>query len=189
MALKSNIFACFFLLFFIISCGDDDDAGKTLQTKPQSKIKTEKNEIQNAKSSHLKHQEVLKSLDDLLLNARQKSNIITKDALKNKIGSPNLILIDVREAREFRNGNIKSSVNIPRGILEFELFQTFPDIDKNTEIILYDRKGTHQAPLSAEQLMRIGFKNVFVLDGGWIAWIEKPVQAPKKDSVIVSDGE
>ncbi len=168
-----------FIILLLFSCAKNDEVGRKLQTKPGEKTKSGAKVSKSHKTNvnRIRQQEVFKSIDDLLLNARQKSSLITKQALKNKLGSHELILVDVREPDAFRLGNIPNSVNIPRGILEFDIYSKFPHIRLDDEIILYDRTGKDLAPLSAEQLMRIGFTRVFVLEGGWKNWIEKPKES------------
>ncbi len=128
--------------------------------------------------------QVLKSIEDLTLNARRKCSFITKEALKNKIDSPDIIIIDVREPYEYFAGKVPNSINIPRGVIEFQIYLRFPEIEKDDEIILIDRQGKRRAPLSAEQLMRIGFTNIFVLEGGCEGSLKKKSRSPDdKDTV------
>ncbi len=56
-----------------------------------------------------------------------------------------------------------------RGILERDIVGKFPD--KGTELILYCGGGFRSA-LAADMLQKMGYTNVFSLDGGWKAWKE-----------------
>ena len=44
--------------------------------------------------------------------------------------------------------------------------------DKNKELVLYCGGGFRSA-LAAENLQRMGYKNVISMDGGWRGWTEK----------------
>ncbi|MDV6328768.1 rhodanese-like domain-containing protein [Idiomarina sp. PL1-037] len=89
-------------------------------------------------------------------------------------------VIDVREPAEYGQGHIRQAVNMPRGVLEMQLNQ-HPDVagyDNALERIaekplyLICRTGGRSA-LAAESLQRMGFDNVYSVDGGMSAWQEK----------------
>jgi rhodanese-related sulfurtransferase len=79
-------------------------------------------------------------------------------------------LIDVREDNEWERGHVKGAVHLGRGILERDIIEKFPD--KNTELILYCGGGFRSA-LSAENLHRMGYPNVFSMAGGWREWLNQ----------------
>ncbi|MEA2031877.1 MAG: rhodanese-like domain-containing protein [candidate division Zixibacteria bacterium] len=79
----------------------------------------------------------------------------------------NLVIVDVREPKEFEAGDISGSVNIPRGLLEFKITKKYPN--KSTNIVIYCKSGG-RAALAAEALKDIKYKNVKSLAGGWEAW-------------------
>ena len=78
-------------------------------------------------------------------------------------------LIDVREDNEWNDGHAKDATHLGRGIIERDIIKTFPD--KNEELILYCGGGFRSA-LSADNLQKMGYKNVYSMDGGWRAWKE-----------------
>lgn len=78
-------------------------------------------------------------------------------------------LIDVREDNEWFKGHIRGAVHIGRGILERDIEKAIPD--HNAEIILYCGGGFRSA-LSAENLQKMGYKNVWSMDGGWRGWLD-----------------
>ena len=95
-------------------------------------------------------------------------------------------VIDVREPAEYSQGHIREAVNMPRGVLEMQLNQ-HPDVagyDDALERIaqkplyLICKTGGRSA-LAAESLERMGFTNVYSVDGGMTAWQEekRPVVA------------
>lgn len=78
-------------------------------------------------------------------------------------------LIDVREDNEFDAGHAAGAKHMPRGIIERDIVQTFPD--KDTELVLYCGGG-YRSALAADMLQKMGYTNVWSMDGGWAAWKE-----------------
>jgi rhodanese-related sulfurtransferase len=94
-------------------------------------------------------------------------------------------IVDVREPAEFAAGHVPGAVNIPRGVLEFEV-DGHPAVNcvkdpalshREQPIVLYCRSGGRSA-LAAEALKRLGFADVRSLAGGYLAWTAagRPVQ-------------
>ena len=78
-------------------------------------------------------------------------------------------LIDVREDNEFEAGHAAGAKHMGRGIIERDIVQTFPE--KDTEIVLYCGGG-YRSALAADMLQKMGYTNVWSMDGGWAAWKE-----------------
>jgi rhodanese-related sulfurtransferase len=78
-------------------------------------------------------------------------------------------LIDVREDNEWAASHAKGASHLGRGIIERDIEANFPD--RNTELILYCGGGFRSA-LAADNLQRMGYKNVYSMAGGWTAWTE-----------------
>lgn len=76
-------------------------------------------------------------------------------------------LIDVREDNEFEAGHAAGARHMGRGIIERDIVQTFPE--KDTEIVLYCGGG-YRSALAADMLQKMGYTNVWSMDGGWKAW-------------------
>lgn len=76
-------------------------------------------------------------------------------------------LIDVREDEEWKRGHAKGAVHLGRGVIERDIVGKFPD--KSGELILYCGGG-YRSALAAEMLQKMGYTNVFSMDGGWKAW-------------------
>ncbi|MBK6723077.1 MAG: sulfurtransferase [Acidobacteria bacterium] len=79
------------------------------------------------------------------------------------------VLIDVREDNEYETGHAAGAKHMSRGIIERDIVQTFPE--KETELVLYCGGGFRSA-LSADMLQKMGYTNVWSMDGGWAAWQE-----------------
>jgi len=76
-------------------------------------------------------------------------------------------LIDVREDNEYEAGHAEAARHMGRGIIERDIVQTFPD--KDTKIVLYCGGG-YRSALAADMLQKMGYTNVWSMDGGWAAW-------------------
>lgn len=77
------------------------------------------------------------------------------------------VLIDVREDNEYEAGHAEGARHMGRGIIERDIVQTFPD--QSTELVLYCGGGFRSA-LAADMLQKMGYTNVWSMDGGWKAW-------------------
>ncbi|MCR1935137.1 rhodanese-like domain-containing protein [Clostridium tepidum] len=71
------------------------------------------------------------------------------------------LIIDVRTHKEFSNGHIPNSLNIP--INEFKNTILSKNIDKDTKIIIYCNNGI-RAKNASNLLDKLGFTNIYVLD-------------------------
>jgi rhodanese-related sulfurtransferase len=76
---------------------------------------------------------------------------------------PELILIDVREDQEWSEGHAAGSIHISKGLIEHDIEAAVPQKDKY--IVLYCHSGARSA-LAAENLGRMGYTNVYSLEGG-----------------------
>jgi rhodanese-related sulfurtransferase len=113
---------------------------------------------------------------DLITAARTRIREIQPAELLElqQFGCP---IVDVREPDEFAEGHIPGAVNIPRGLLEFEVdghpavnYQTAEALShRERPVVLYCLSGGRSA-LAAEALLRLGFVNPMSLDHGILGW-------------------
>jgi rhodanese-related sulfurtransferase len=75
--------------------------------------------------------------------------------------------IDVREDHEFAVDHAAGARHLSRGVIERDVERLIPDPD--AEIILYCGGGFRSA-LAAESLGKMGYRNVWSMDGGIRAW-------------------
>ncbi len=86
----------------------------------------------------------------------------------------NLLLLDVREPEEFASGYLRKEkhLTIPRGKLEFVAIKKIhQQYGHDIPIVTYCFKGP-RGLLAAEQLKKMGFKNVKYLNGGLVNWLD-----------------
>ncbi|MCA1817034.1 MAG: sulfurtransferase [Acidobacteria bacterium] len=116
----------------------------------------------------------LKLVDDAKTRVRELSVEETRERLQ---ANPDAKLIDVREDNEWSKGRAAGAEHLGRGVIERDIEQAHPD--KDGELILYCGGG-YRSALAADNLQRMGYRNVFSMAGGWKAW---------KDSSAPVEGE
>ncbi|MHB8217683.1 MAG: rhodanese-like domain-containing protein [Candidatus Sulfotelmatobacter sp.] len=109
----------------------------------------------------------LKIVDDAKTRVRE-TNV---DEVKNKMDrGGKFTLVDVREESEFARDHLPGAIHLGKGIIERDIEARVPDLD--TEIVLYCGGGFRSA-LAADNLQKMGYKNVISMDGGIRGWREK----------------
>jgi rhodanese-related sulfurtransferase len=79
-------------------------------------------------------------------------------------------LLDVRTSKEYKEGNIKGSVNIDFWKPDF-LEQVKNKFDKSKPLYIYCAGGGRSG-MASENLKKKGFKLIYDLDGGYEAYLE-----------------
>lgn len=103
---------------------------------------------------------MLKPLNLLLQEAQRNVQQVTAKQAVQELKNNNGLLIDVREPQEYQAEPAKSAINIPRGLLEMKMLEQEKDPDRP---IYLHCASSLRAALAAEQLERIGYKNVKVI--------------------------
>lgn len=87
------------------------------------------------------------------------------------LGTHELALLDVREARQFVGGHLNLARLAPLSVLELEVRERVPRV--TTPIVLIDADGGDGPAQRAQALLkRLGYEDVRVLEGGLRGWIE-----------------
>lgn len=90
------------------------------------------------------------------------------DQVKNKLArGERFRLIDVREESEWAQGHLPRAEHLGKGIIERDIEKAVPD--PGAEVILYCGGGFRSA-LAADNLQRMGYTNVWSMDGGVRGW-------------------
>jgi rhodanese-related sulfurtransferase len=92
------------------------------------------------------------------VHARELPAILQKDA--------NAKLIDTREESEYVAGHVAGAEWIGKGVIERDIESLHPD--RAEPLYLYCGGGFRSA-LAAENLQKMGYTNVYSVDGGWRA--------------------
>ena len=104
-----------------------------------------------------------------LINS-ESINQMNSDELIEFIELNDAVLVDVRTEDEYNSGYIENSLNIDYFSNDFSL--NADKLDKSTPIILYCRSGKRSS-MSANKISKLGFKEIYNLEGGILEWIEE----------------
>ena len=116
----------------------------------------------------------IKSSQDLVNAANQLIETLDTVKVKSMIDNNECLLIDVRDIRElWKEGRVKNSKHIPRGMLEFWLDPESSYFKENNfnlkkKLVLYCALGMRSA-LATKSLVDMGYKNVAHVSGGFDA--------------------
>jgi rhodanese-related sulfurtransferase len=80
-----------------------------------------------------------------------------------------MTIVDTREDNEWARGHIPNALHLGKGVIERDVEKAIPD--KETTIVLYCGGG-YRSALAADNLQRMGYRNVISMDGGWRGWTE-----------------
>jgi len=115
-----------------------------------------------------------KGLMDFAAEARTKVEEISTDEVVALTRGGNVLLLDVREPGEVREGHLSGAVNVPRGLLEAKADLSYPHREpclENREqcLVVYCASGVRSL-LAAATLQEMGFSDVKSMAGGFAAW-------------------
>jgi len=107
----------------------------------------------------------------IVQDAKTRVKELTVDQVKAKLDrGEKFHLVDVREESEWAKDHIVSAIHLGKGVIERDAEQKLPD--PGAEIILYCGGGFRSA-LAADNLQKMGYTNVFSMDGGVRGWRER----------------
>jgi len=92
-----------------------------------------------------------------------------RDIKKKLDAGEKLILVDTREDNEWARGHIPGAIHLGKGVIERDIEKAIPD--KDAPIVLYCGGG-YRSALAADNLQKMGYRNVISMDGGWRGWTE-----------------
>ena len=116
----------------------------------------------------------IKTAQTLVSEAMEEIKTISGDDAYKLLEENNCNLIDIRDSKELElTGTVENSINIPRGLLEFQLD---PNgnliqngiIDPNKETVLFCAAGGRSA-LATKTLKEMAYKKVCHIAGGFSA--------------------
>lgn len=149
------------VLFVIVACQDN--------LTPESENLIAYNEKVVVKKTKSK-----KLADELfsegaIISAEKAPKIIKATEVLKSLKN-NLLLLDIRSARDFSNGHIKNAINIKMSeIIDYAQVKGFPMYDK---VVIISYTG-QLASYSAAILQMLGHNNIYILDWGMCGWNSK----------------
>ena len=115
----------------------------------------------------------LRIVDDAKTRIRE----LTVDDVKSMLGrGERFQLVDVREESEWDKGHLPSARHLGKGIIERDIEEAIPD--HAAKIVLYCGGGFRSA-LAADNLQKMGYTDVYSMDGGWRVWNERGFDTEK----------
>ena len=101
--------------------------------------------------------------------ARPRVKEISLEAARQRLEqNPRVLLLDVREDKEWDKGHAQRALHLGKGVLERDLDELIPN--PQTEIIMYCGGG-YRSVLTCDAAQRMGYTNVFSLIGGYKAMV------------------
>ena len=83
-------------------------------------------------------------LMDAVAAAKKATPVVTPEQLVAAMDDPAIWIIDVREPEEYAAGHIRSAINIPRGLIEFKIWENVGHpgkTDMDQKMYLYCKAG------------------------------------------------
>ena len=107
---------------------------------------------------------------------------MNKKELREKFGDPNVVILDVRTDENYKKGlwKIKSAVReSPTKVNEWAA-----KLDKDKTYVLYCVEPAEANSVNvAIKMMDMGFKNIYVLKGGFIEWLKRKYPVEIKEDI------
>ena len=104
-------------------------------------------------------------------DARSRVKECTVDDVKTKLDkAEKFVIVDVREESEYAKDHLPGAIHLGKGVIERDVEQRFPD--PRAELVLYCGGGFRSA-LAADNLQKMGYTNVWSMDGGMRSWRDK----------------
>ncbi len=113
----------------------------------------------------------------LVLESRRGGTKISAQGAVTLINKDEAVVVDIRDRKEFGEGRITGSINIPLNGLKSRANELSKFKDK--QIIVADKMGQHSA-MAVKQLNAEGYANVVRLNGGIADWRASNLPLVKK---------
>lgn len=111
----------------------------------------------------------MKTAAELFGEAKDRVTQVTAtETLATRGADSSLVLIDVREDREWNLGHAAGAVHMSRGTLESKIDAV---VSRDATVVLYCASGNRSA-LAAESLQAMGYTNVASMVGGFRGWVD-----------------
>ncbi len=117
---------------------------------------------------------LLVTLVSALAHAADPAKHVDAEGAAKLISEGKVVIVDVRSKEEFGDGHLKGALNID--ILESDFEAKLGKLDKSKPVLVHCQAGG-RSTRSLPVFEKLGFTQVFHLDGGYGGWVEagKPV--------------
>jgi len=112
------------------------------------------------------------------------NTLAAKEYSKKLNETKEAFVLDVRTPEEFATGHLKNATNI--NIYDNNFSEQIGKLDKQKTVFVYCKGGGRSAQ-AASQLSQAGFKNVYDLSGGIMAWDKENLPVITASNVAPSD--
>lgn len=107
----------------------------------------------------------------IVQDAKARIREVTVDHVKSKLDrGEKFHLVDVREESEWAKDHLPNAIYLGKGIIERDIEQRVPRTAD--EVVLYCGGG-YRSALAADNLQKMGYTNVYSMDGGIRGWRER----------------
>ena len=104
---------------------------------------------------------MLKTADEMIRQAQQHIECVDVATARSIYeASPDAVIVDVREPAKALESKLEASINIDRGLLEYQVHKVCPDA--NT-VILTHCGGGGRATMAAHTLKQMGYLRVYAI--------------------------
>jgi len=101
-------------------------------------------------------------------DAKKRIREVSVDDVKARLDrAEKFLLVDVREESEYAKDHLPRAIHLGKGVIERDIEQRVPELD--TPVVLYCGGG-YRSALAADSLQKMGYTNVFSMDGGIRRW-------------------
>jgi rhodanese-related sulfurtransferase len=103
------------------------------------------------------------SVSQKVMSAQKDVRTIGMAEYRKLVDNPgNALIIDVRESEEYAVGHVPGAINIPRGLLEFQIWKQvgFPAESQVDKTLYLQCSSGNRASLAAKSLKDLGFTGV-----------------------------
>lgn len=108
--------------------------------------------------------------EKLVVDILPRIKEVSAEEINQSLHTKSFVLVDVREKEEWDEGRIPHAIHMSKGIIERDIAKNIHD--KNQSIVLYCGGG-YRSALAADNLQKMGYKNVKSMKDGIRYWKER----------------
>ena len=131
-------------------------------------------------------QDITLHIKDMVSDARSRIHEVPPSEAISLIEDDGVVIVDIRDVRErARDGYIKDSLHVPRGMLEFWIDPDSPyhkPIFAQEKHFIFHCASGWRSALATDTAQKMGLKPVSHIEGGLGAWVKAggPIEKGEK---------